>query len=55
MQIVYIHTTHEIKLTKRNLKLWQIKKIKVKPDARYNQFVLLVDDDNNKVRFKTVS
>lgn len=29
------------------------KVVKVKPDARYNQFVLLVDDDNNKVRFKT--
>ena len=27
--------------------------VKVKPDERCNQFVLLIDDDNNKVRFKT--
>ncbi len=29
------------------------KLVKVKPDEKYNQFVLLIDDDNNKVRFKT--
>ena len=27
--------------------------MKVKPDKRYNQFVFMIDDDNNKVRFKT--
>ena len=29
------------------------KLVKIKPDKKYNQFVLLFDDNNNKVRFKT--
>ena len=29
------------------------KLVEIKPDKKYNQFVLLFDDNNNKVRFKT--